>query len=353
MLWALFGLPDNALGILGVGAIAIFVGIFIIGPVLARPISRFIGAPLPKVRGMTGTLARENAIRNPRRTAATASALMIGVALVGFITIFAASAKASISSTLDAQMRTDYIVTSGSGIGFALLPPAVAEGMAALPELGAVSAVRYATMELGGSARVRDRARYVGGRPARRPRYRARRARGPHRRRHRDQQQVRVDNSLAIGDVAADHVPQRHRHRDGPSDLPGSQLGVSGDFVISIESFDAHFLPSQRLDVLVLATLAPGVTAADGRAAIEHGHQAVPDRHLRDNAEYKKTQEAAIDTVVNLVYALLVPGGVHRADRHREHARAVDLRAHPRARVAARGRHEPLPRCAPRSGGSR
>ena len=99
---------------------------------------------------MTGTLARENAIRNPRRTAATASALMVGVALVGFITIFAASAKASISSTLDAQLRTDYIVTSGSGIGFALLPPAVAEGMAALPELGAVSAVRYANMELGG-----------------------------------------------------------------------------------------------------------------------------------------------------------------------------------------------------------
>ena len=97
MLWALFGLPDNALAILGVGAVAIFVGIFVIGPVIARPLSRFIGAPLPKVRGMTGTLARENAMRNPRRTAATASALMIGVALVGFITIFAASAKASIS----------------------------------------------------------------------------------------------------------------------------------------------------------------------------------------------------------------------------------------------------------------
>ena len=77
---------------------------------------------------------------------------MVGVALVGFITIFAASAKASISSTLDAQLRTDYIVTSGSGIGMAMLPPAVAEGMAGLPELGAVSAVRYTTMELGGSA---------------------------------------------------------------------------------------------------------------------------------------------------------------------------------------------------------
>ena len=66
---------------------------------------------------MTGTLARENAIRNPRRTAATASALMIGVALVGFITIFAASAKASISVTLDRELKTDYIVTAVPGFG--------------------------------------------------------------------------------------------------------------------------------------------------------------------------------------------------------------------------------------------
>ncbi len=94
-----------------------FIGVFVLGPVIARPVSRVVGAPLPRIKGMTGTLARENAIRNPRRTAATASALMIGVALVGFITIFAASAKASISVTLDRELRTDYVVTGGSGFG--------------------------------------------------------------------------------------------------------------------------------------------------------------------------------------------------------------------------------------------
>ena len=70
MLWALFGLPDNALAILGVGAIAIFLGVFVIGPVIARPLSRFIGAPLPKVQGMTGTLAartRSGTRAGPRR----------------------------------------------------------------------------------------------------------------------------------------------------------------------------------------------------------------------------------------------------------------------------------------------
>ena len=64
-------------------------------PHVSLPLSRVIGAPLPRLRGMTGELARENAMRNPKRTAASASALMIGVGLVGFITIFVSSTKAS------------------------------------------------------------------------------------------------------------------------------------------------------------------------------------------------------------------------------------------------------------------
>ncbi|HVM40258.1 MAG TPA: ABC transporter permease, partial [Acidimicrobiia bacterium] len=73
----------------GLGGVVMFIGLAILGPVIARPVASAIGRPLPAFRGMAGTLARENAIRNPRRTSATAAALMIGVALVGFITIFA------------------------------------------------------------------------------------------------------------------------------------------------------------------------------------------------------------------------------------------------------------------------
>jgi putative ABC transport system permease protein len=98
VLYTAFELPDDALQMLGLGAGAIFVGVIVVGPVIARPIARILGSPLPLFKHMTGTLARENAVRNPRRTAATASALMIGVALVGFITIFAASTKASIKA---------------------------------------------------------------------------------------------------------------------------------------------------------------------------------------------------------------------------------------------------------------
>ena len=67
---------------------------FVLAPVIARPVMKVLGVPT-KVSGATGHLAVENARRNPRRTAATSSALMIGVALVGFITILASSTKAS------------------------------------------------------------------------------------------------------------------------------------------------------------------------------------------------------------------------------------------------------------------
>jgi len=66
------------------------------------------------VSGATGHLARENAKRNPARTAATASALMIGVALVSFITIVASSSKASTAEAVDHSLRADYVVDSGS-----------------------------------------------------------------------------------------------------------------------------------------------------------------------------------------------------------------------------------------------
>src|SRR4029078_9816293 len=97
----------------------------------ARRFARIVGWPLPRVRGIAGTVARENAMRNPRRTAATASALMIGVGLVAFITVFAASAKASVSTSIDRAMKSDWIVRTQFGMGG--LSPSVAQRIDALP----------------------------------------------------------------------------------------------------------------------------------------------------------------------------------------------------------------------------
>src|SRR5207342_458046 len=101
----------------GLGALIVFIGVFVLGPVLARPLSDVIGSPLPRLRGIAGTLARDNAMRNPKRTSATAAALMIGVALVGFITVFAASTKRSIDVQVDRAFKADYVISTGSGFG--------------------------------------------------------------------------------------------------------------------------------------------------------------------------------------------------------------------------------------------
>src|SRR5262249_9863353 len=87
------GLSGASASTVGLGALGVFLGVAMLGPVIGRRFARIVGWPLPRLRGMAGTLARQNAMRNPRRTAATSSALMIGVGLVAFITVFAASAK--------------------------------------------------------------------------------------------------------------------------------------------------------------------------------------------------------------------------------------------------------------------
>ena len=83
------------------GALAVFAGVVVLGPVVGPRFVRIVGAPVAAFRGMTGVLARDNAARNPKRTAATASALMIGVALVVLISVFAASARSSIDANID------------------------------------------------------------------------------------------------------------------------------------------------------------------------------------------------------------------------------------------------------------
>ncbi|HEY3240439.1 MAG TPA: ABC transporter permease, partial [Acidimicrobiia bacterium] len=96
VLAAVLGGGDGVLARAGLGAGATIVGVVVFGPVIARPAAGAIGWPLPRLRGVTGLLARQNAMRNPRRTAGTASALMVGVAVVTLFTVVAASIKQSI-----------------------------------------------------------------------------------------------------------------------------------------------------------------------------------------------------------------------------------------------------------------
>ncbi|MEX2292943.1 MAG: FtsX-like permease family protein [Acidimicrobiales bacterium] len=125
---------SDALPTVGMGAILLIVGAILSGPVLSGPSVLALGAPLPKLNGVTGKLASQNAARSPKRTSATASALIIGVALVGFITVFAASATSSVTSEVERGFKGDFVIQSTAGAfgppsGF---PGAVADTAAAV-----------------------------------------------------------------------------------------------------------------------------------------------------------------------------------------------------------------------------
>ena len=100
----------------GAGALLVFFGVSVLGRTVSLPLSRAVGSPLPRLRGVTGTLARQNAMRNPKRTAASASALMIGVGVVAFISVLTSSTTASINSTIDRSFAGDIVIDSGGGL---------------------------------------------------------------------------------------------------------------------------------------------------------------------------------------------------------------------------------------------
>ena len=118
---------DGALPLVGLGALVLVVAAVVAGPVVARPAAGLLGAPLARLRGMTGELARENAMRNPRRTAGTASALMVGVAVVTLFTVFAASLKASMDDTIDRSFGGDLVVSTGPFGGGGISPELAGE----------------------------------------------------------------------------------------------------------------------------------------------------------------------------------------------------------------------------------
>ena len=100
---------------LGIGALGVFVGVAMLAPTLVPPVARILGWPGAHWGGAPGKLARGNSIRNPSRTASTASALMIGVTLVTLVSVLAAGIKSTFSDSVNKLFTGDYALTSQNG----------------------------------------------------------------------------------------------------------------------------------------------------------------------------------------------------------------------------------------------
>lgn len=141
---------DPPIATVGIGALLLLVGAIVIGPVLAEPTVRILGSGLPRLRGITGVLATENAARSPKRTSATASALLIGVALIAFVTIFGASARESVAAEVSRGFAGDIVVQSeaggfGSSGGF---PTSVADVLADVEGVDTVSRIGFTAAQV-------------------------------------------------------------------------------------------------------------------------------------------------------------------------------------------------------------
>ncbi|WP_043825612.1 ABC transporter permease [Rhodococcus opacus] len=111
------GTGGGAAAVVGAGALGLILAVLFAAPALSRPIVGALGAVLAKPFGPVGRLARTNAVRNPRRTAATAFALTLGLMLVSVIGVFGASAKASVNQLVDSGVSADYVLTGPNQIG--------------------------------------------------------------------------------------------------------------------------------------------------------------------------------------------------------------------------------------------
>lgn len=306
VLWGVSGdLTTNyAVGIAFLGGFVVFVALVVLGPLVARPLSSAVGRPLPTVFGVTGTLARGNAMRNPRRTAATAAALIVGLGLVAMVAIFAASLKASVRSALG-EVSADYIITASQFAGFS---PEVARAARDVRGVEAAVSFRFADAQIGGNTETVNGAdvrgletvidlRFADGGVAALRRggilLSEREARGYGRK---------------VGDTLTVAFP-----RLGPQSLP--VVGIyrtrrfSGafpiDFIVSRELFAQAFGGTPQ-DTLLYVKAAPGRTAVVGRRLRHTLASPFPNVSVKTRAEYLAAREATIDRFLNVFYALLL-----------------------------------------------
>ena len=292
---------QDGLPMIGLGAMATVLGVFTLGPILVRPFVGVLGLPT-RLFGITGTYARQNARRNPKRTAATASALMIGVALVGFITIFAASTKDSIAAAVDSSFKADYVVESGSPVqGFAT---SIEDDIRAIPGVEQLSPLRTAQAEADGSVTaimgvdtaVIDSL------------YDLKVTSGSITAVTGSGVAVTADKAdgagLAVGDVvpfrfaAGETVPLTVR-----AVFDGNAIGGEATWIVGLDTFEQHV--ADQFDRRVFLSFEEGVTAADSRVGLDAALGEWPNAEIQDQAQFKETIAGQIDQMLNMIYGLL------------------------------------------------
>ena len=299
LVYGLFGGASNAAVVVGAGAAFTFLGVAILSPFVARPLAAWIGTPL-RSGGISGKLGRENAMRNPRRTASTSAALMIGLGLVTFVAVFAASLKASAGAILDRTIRSDFILT---GRQFTPFSPGLARMLKATPQLSVVSPFRQNAVKINGSVvfmsgvdpnaigeatNIELRSGSIASldRPS----------------------AVLVSRGVAESNEwhVGDDVPILFARTGRKTFEIGGVFETNpflNDYAISLDDYDANF--AGLLDSIVFAKAAPGTSIDAARRAIERVADDFPNVEIHDQAQFKQQSVDQVNQLLVIVFVLL------------------------------------------------
>jgi putative ABC transport system permease protein len=292
---------------IGGGGLAVVVAISLFSPVLVRPLADLLGRPLELIRRLTGRLARENTKRNPGRTAVTAAALMIALALVTFITVFAAGLKSSVSQVIEENFSGGLVIENSDG--FSPIPAGAARAAEKVPGVKSVATVRSAEAKVidGGGSSVRVNGptanieegveiEWTAGGPAK--------LRDP-----RDDEAIVSDdfakeNGLRVGSRFSLLTQAEKRPEFTVAGTFESKAKIFGDvFVTRQVMTDAFKVRQDDTDFVILD---PDADAAKVQAILSAGaKRAFPTAEVLNQGELREEREKQIDEVVMLFYVLL------------------------------------------------
>ncbi len=289
---------------LGGGVLLLFFGVSMNAAKVVRPLSNILGWPAREIGGAPGILARDNAARNPARTASTASALMIGLALVTFVAIFGQGLRASFESAVNELFIADYTLTSTNT--FTPISATAGNALVGKPGASVVSPIRAGSAKFLGSTHNISAVEgnlpevmnltWVAGSNSVPAKLGSQGfftdsdyAKAHH---------LTVGSSVSVQFPAGERVPLRLL---GTYDKPqgGSPFG---DAIISTALFDKHYPNPQ--DQMVLINTPDGVSDAN-TATLEDGVSGFADAKIATRDQFKKDFEGPINKLLNLLYVLL------------------------------------------------
>ena len=289
----------------GLGVLGVFVGTLLFSPVLASPVVTVLGAPVARFRGVSGELARDNAARNPRRTASTAFALMIGVGLVTFFLVLNASVRQSIDEALSSGFRGDFIITTDD-FGLVGLPTSVGDEVARLPEVDQVVPFRFAPAFVGD-----DTSAVTGTNDGVFDLFEIDVVAGDA---NLDAGDVVIDADTARSEDLSVGDPVEIRFLDdarGDAPPPATVSGIYeagpteniGTYVIGLDDYDAAV--ANPTDLQVFVRLADGVSVDEAQPAIREVVDQYPTADVDSVDEFKDTIGAQFDPILLLIVVLL------------------------------------------------